>query len=342
MSVTKLVLNSATTVHEIIQMLDKSGVGILPVVDVDQRLVGIVTDGDVRRAILQNSLDIDHIINKNPKRVSNKTAKGEILRLLRQMHLRHMPIVDEQGRLVDVVFLENLMVEPKANKVVIMAGGLGSRLGALTQETPKPMLPVRGRPILEHIIENLKFQGFTQFVLCLNYKAEVIQNHFKNGEKLNVNIEYTKEEKRLGTAGALSLIDRKSIEDPFIVLNADIITNIDFEDVLNFHAGQQSHATMCIKPQAYEIPYACVEFDEYFNLKSLVEKPKVNNYINAGIYTLNPEILEEVPAGEFYDMPSLFQDLIKKEFTTKIYRFEDYWIDIGLPTDYSKANSEIN
>jgi len=339
MLVNKLILTEATTVHEAIQLLDRSGVGILPVVDSKQHLVGIITDGDIRRAVLNDTLNLDSIINRQPRKVLSKTPKSEILRLLKQMHLRHMPMVDEAGRLVDVVFLENLAIEPKPNTVIIMAGGLGSRLGTLTQEIPKPLLPVKGRPILEHIIENLKFQGFTKFVLCLNHKAEMIQKHFKGGEVLGVSIDYTVENKRLGTAGALSLVDIKS-QHPYLVLNADILTNIDFDDVLNFHAIEKSQATMCIKPQAYEIPYACVEFDEHMNLKVLKEKPKVDNYINAGIYLLNPEIIATVPKDEFYDMPTLFQQSIDRNVVVKVFRFEDYWVDIGLPVDYSKANAE--
>jgi dTDP-glucose pyrophosphorylase len=342
MSLAKLILTSTTTVHEIVQALDKAGVGILPVVDSENQLIGIVTDGDIRRALLNNALDVQHIINTKPKKVSHNTSRAEILRLLKQMHLRHMPMVDDAGKLIDVVFLESLVVEPKRNKVVIMAGGLGTRLGELTQDVPKPMLPVRGRPILEHIIENLSFQGFSQFILCLNYKAEIIQEYFKDGRKLNVDIQYTIESKRMGTAGALGLIDPKIITEPFVVLNADIITNIDFDDVIRFHSINGSQATMCIKPQAYEVPYACVEFNDNMDLVSLVEKPKMNNYINAGIYILNPEILKMVPKEEFYDMPTLFQNAVNKAFITKVYRFEDYWIDIGLPKDYSRANAEGN
>jgi dTDP-glucose pyrophosphorylase len=342
MSIHKLILTPQTTIHDIILLLDKSGVGILPIVDSEQYLIGIVTDGDVRRSILNNTLDVEHVINRNPKKVSGRTPKGEILRLLKQQHLRHMPMVDDAGKLVDVIFLENLAAAPKKNKVVIMAGGLGTRLGALTQDTPKPMLPIQGRPILEYIIENLKFQGFSKFVLCLNHKAEVIKNYFGNGDKLNVEIDYTLENKRLGTAGALSLINPASISEPFIVLNADVIANIDFEDVVSFHNRMESQATMCIKSEAYEIPYACVEFDENLEIKGLVEKPKVNNYINAGMYVLNPEILSTVPKDEFYDMPSLFQDAMKKKIRTRVYRFEDYWIDIGQPNDYRRANSTPN
>lgn len=334
---TKLILSRDTTVHEIVQLLDKTGVGVLPIVNDKGELIGIVTDGDIRRAVLNNSLSIDNIINKNPKRAHQHTPKSEIIRMLRQLHYRHMPIVDEKNVLVDMVFLENLLITPRINKVVIMAGGLGTRLGQLTKTTPKPMLPVNGRPILVHIVEHLKNQGFNDFVFCLNYKAESIMEYFGSGERLGVNITYTIEQTRLGTAGALSLIDRDRIRDPFIVLNADIITNLDFDDLLSFHLTHQSLATMCVKLQAYEIPFACVEFDEQYNLQSLVEKPKVNNYINAGIYVLDPLILDLVPAQSYYDMPSLFQDAVANQLATKVYHFENYWMDIGQVEDYHQA-----
>jgi dTDP-glucose pyrophosphorylase len=337
----KLVLDEKATVNAAIQLLDKSGIGILPVVDANDKLMGIITDGDVRRALLSNKLDLEGIINRNPKKVTTGVSKSEILELLKKKHLRHMPVVDDYGKLLDIVCLENLISTEKKNAVVIMAGGLGTRLGYLTQETPKPMLPIGGKPILERIVENLKFQGFSKFIFCLNYKSDVIQDYFRNGEHLGVSISYTVEDKRLGTAGALSLIDRTLIQEPFFVLNADVITHVDFEEVLKFHSEQKSQATMCIKLQAYEIPFACVEFSDQMDLISLVEKPNVNNYINAGIYLLDPSMLDIVPVNEFYDMPSLFLDILKKGMATKVYKFEDYWIDIGRPVDYNKANTEL-
>lgn len=342
MSLNKITLGPNTTVHEVIKKLDESGVGILAVVDNDGKLIGIVTDGDIRRALLRDSLDVNHIVNRNPKTVPSRLGKAEIVRTLRRLHLRHMPMVDENNRLVDIVFLENLAAEPKENTVIIMAGGLGSRLGQLTQDTPKPMLPVHGRPILEHIIENLKFQGFRKFVLCLNYKADVIRDYFGDGSRFDIEVAYTIEEKRLGTAGALSLIDPALLSTPSIVLNADIMTTIDFDEALKFHFQASSQATMCVKPQAYEMPYACIEFDESMNLKALVEKPKINNYINAGMYLLNQEVVSMVPANEYFDMPNLFQKVMASGMCAKVYCFEDYWVDIGRPVDYSKVNTERN
>ncbi len=336
-----LILNENTTLDEAIRLLDNNGNGFLPVVDNDQKLKGIITDGDLRRGILNKTLDLRNIINTNPIVEKQGTPHSIIRRRLKELRKRHMPVVSEDGRLIEVVYIENLSIEKRPNTVVIMSGGLGSRLGALTSDTPKPMLPVMGKPILEHIIENFKLQGFSNFVLCLNHKAAVIQDYFKNGENWGVSILYTLESKRLGTAGALSLINAQSISTPMIVVNGDILTNLDFSEALSFHSNAEAEATMCVRPQSFEVPYACVEFDQNMVLTGLVEKPKLDHFVNAGIYILNPTVLKHVPKDEFYDMPTLFHDLLKEKKRAVVYRFEDYWIDIGQPIDYAKANREI-
>ncbi len=338
MLVNKLVLTESTSVDEIVRRLDMSGIGVLPIVDRSNKLIGLVTDGDLRRALLNKKFDLHDIINKAPKTVLKGTPKSEIVNSLKRLRFRHMPIVDDQHRLVDLVCLENLAADRKNQRVVIMAGGLGSRLGDITRVTPKPMLPINGRPILEHLIENLKYQGFFDFILCLNYKADIIKDYFGSGKKLGVEITYTLEQKRLGTAGALSLIDRSTITSPIIVTNADVIAHVDFEDLINFHIQSSASATMCVKRLPYEMPYARVEFDSEHNLQSLTEKPKIENYINAGIYVLGPEVLDLIPADTFFDMPSLFIQSQSVGLITKVYPFEDYWIDIGSPKDYSIAS----
>lgn len=341
MSLIKITLTDQTTPNEVIEALDKSGVGIVPLVDEENKLIGIVTDGDVRRAVLKGNITIDSIVNRSPKTLLDRVPKSVIIKELRERHLRHMPLVNESGHFVDIVFLENLSFESKSNTVVIMAGGLGSRLGGLTKDVPKPMLPVGGKPILEHILVNMKAQGFKSFTICLNYKADVIRDHFGDGSDFGVSISYTLENQRLGTAGALSLIDFKKTVFPCIVLNADIITSIDFDALLRFHSQSGASATMCVKPQEHEIPFACVEFDESYNLLTLAEKPKMTNFINAGIYVLGEDVVKQVPKGVFYDMPTLFQDTMVNGFQTKVFMFEEYWIDIGRPHDYSKANNEL-
>lgn len=341
MSITKLILTSGTTVHDIIQCLDTSGVGILPIVDPDDHLIGIVTDGDIRRGILQNKLDVNHVINKNPKTLSKRTPKFEILKTLRQMHLRHMPIVDDERRLVDVIFLENLVVSPKSNKVIIMAGGLGTRLGELTRDTPKPMLHVNGKPILHRIVESFEAAGFHNFIFCLNYKSEIIQHYFGNGDTLGVDIDYTFEDKRLGTAGALSLINKSKLTEDFIVANGDVITSLSFDHLLDTHIKHHGIATMCIKEYSIQLPYANIISDDDGNLKNLEEKPLVPFYINAGIYALNPTVLEYIPYNTHFDMTSLFFELKKEGRVIRTFRIDDYWIDIGLPSDFRSANEVL-
>ncbi len=217
-----------------------------------------------------------------------------------------------------------------------MAGGLGTRLGDLTKHVPKPMLQVAGKPMLLRIIEDFKSYGFHKFILCVNYKSEIIEDFFGNGEKFGIEVKYTKEAKRMGTAGALSLIDFP-MDKPFFVINGDIISSINFEDFLNFHITKKATATMCVKRFSHEIPYACVEFDEAYELKSLREKPNIDYFINAGMYILDPFSLSLLKKDEFFDMPGLFDILCQMNKTVKVFTISDYWLDIGLKDDYNRA-----
>lgn len=336
----KLLYSPAVTLDEIIRLLDNNGNGFLPVVDKDDKLVGIITDGDLRRAILNKKYDLESIINKKPGVASANESHVDIKRKLREMRRRHMPVVDANGKLIEVVVLDDFEKLVKENWVVIMAGGLGSRLGDLTKDTPKPMLEVGGKPMLRRIMEHFETFGFHKFILCVNYKSEVIENYFGNGEQFGFEIKYTKETKRMGTAGALSLIDFE-IDQPFFVVNGDIITSINFEDFLNFHSIKQADATMCVKRFSHEIPYACVEFDENYDLKMLKEKPTLDYFINAGMYVLNPSCLGFLQKNEFFDMPSLFEVLSQNNKSTKVFTISDYWLDIGMKDDYNRARGIV-
>ncbi len=331
-----LVLNDSTTLEEAIRLLDMNGNGFLPVVDGSTRLVGIITDGDLRRGILNRKLDLQGIINKNPITEREGTSHVAIKKALRKLHRRHMPVVDETGRLVEVVVLDEFEFVAKENWVVIMAGGLGSRLGELTKNTPKPMLEVGGKPILQGIIEHFRSQGFGKFILCVNYKSEVIENYFGNGQHFGVEIRYTKESKRMGTAGALSLIDFE-ITEPFFVVNGDVLTAINFEDFLNFHQINKSLATMCIKKFGFDVPYACVEFNDQMDLVGLREKPSFNYFVNTGMYILDPAVLSYIPKEAFFDMPTLFEQLLEQKLTTKVFSISEYWLDVGKPEDFNKG-----
>lgn len=338
----RLVFDNKVTLEQAIRLLDKNGNGFLPVVSDDNLLLGIITDGDLRRAILNKNFDLENVINKNPVTVTHLTPRVQIKRQLKDLHRRHMPVVDEMGKLVDVVVLDDFEVESKPNWVVIMAGGLGSRLGDLTKDTPKPMLKIGGKPILQGIVEHFKSQGFHKFIFCVNYKSHIIEDYFGDGESFGVEIRYTKEAKKLGTAGALSLIDFDLVH-PFFVVNGDVLASLNFDDFLNYHIINYADATMCIKNYTYEVPYACIDFDKDNKLLEIKEKPKYDYFINTGMYVLNPSVLDFIPKDVFYDMPTLFEELLgSKKYILKVFNTSEYWLDIGNPDDYKRGNAAFN
>lgn len=329
----RLVLNNETKFNDAIKLLDLNGNGVLPVVDEDEKLLGLITDGDIRKAILNNHLDLEHIINKNPHKLHVDTSKNQIVNYLKKIHRRHIPLVDDENKFIKVFTLDEIDFNLKPNWVVIMAGGLGTRLGGLTKDTPKPMLKVGAKPMIEHIIDMFVSHGFTKFMLSVNYKAEVIKDYFGNGSKFGIEVKYLEEKKRLGTGGALSLIDIE-LNEPFFVTNGDVLSSLDYEELLSYHKKQNSTATMCIRKDSYQIPYGVIEIDDENNIKVMKEKPIKEFYINTGIYVLNPEVLNHVPKDEFFDLPSLFDVLKNKNHSTKSFEITDYWIDMGKPSDY--------
>ena len=332
-----MILSHRSTFKEAIKILDKNGNGFLAIVDDHTKLIGILTDGDIRRAILESKTDLLDIINKNPQVVKDDVPQQKIITMLKSLHRKQMPVVNDEGILCNVVTLDDFEFNSKPNSVVIMAGGLGSRLGKLTKNTPKPMLHVRDKPILLHTIETFRWHGFTKFYISVNYKSEVIMDYFKDGSEFGVEIEYLLEEKKLGTGGALSLF-KSPPKDPFFVINGDIITSIDFDDFFAFHKSNSSMATMCISESEIQIQYGIVEHDEDDNLEAIQEKPMHKIMVNTGIYLLDPLTLKFIPKDQFYDLPDLFKKLIGQNITTKVYRMSDYWLDIGNPDDYIRAN----
>lgn len=329
----KLILKRDTTIHDAISLLDMNGNGVLPVVDTDSRLLGLITDGDIRKAILNNVLDLEHIINKHPHKLNVNSSRNQIVNYLKKIHRRHIPLIDSEGRFIKVFTLDEIEFNLKPNWVVIMAGGLGTRLGALTKNTPKPMLEIGKKPMIEHIIDMFVSDGFTKFLISVNYKSEVIKDYLLDGSHLGIEIKYLEEQKRLGTGGALSLIDFE-LKEPFFVTNADVLTTISYNKILEFHNSVKSNATMCIKEEEYQIPYGVIEVDDEKNLLSMTEKPIHKFFINTGVYVLDPYVLEFVPKDEFYDLPSLFESLNSVGSVTKSFEITDYWVDVGRPSDF--------
>ncbi|MCK1995982.1 nucleotidyltransferase family protein [Psychrobacillus psychrodurans] len=331
-----------TTILEAMRLIDATTMQFAAVVDDNMFLLGTVTDGDIRRGILKGlSLDtaISEVMNTSP--ICEKEGKKSVYykKRMRERKLKQLPLISSNNLLQRIVFSDELeLTTKKVNKVVLMVGGLGTRLRPLTDTIPKPMLNVGSKPIVETIIESFKNYGFTNFVLSVNYKKEMIMDYFQDGAHLGVNIEYIEETKRLGTAGALSLLSEKPSE-PFFVMNGDLLTKINFEQLLDFHAETDSTATMCVREYEYQIPYGVIETDNH-QLLSIVEKPVHKSFVNAGIYVLNPEALERVPKGEFYDMPELYKRLMIEQEKVSAFPLREYWLDIGRLDDYEKANGD--
>jgi dTDP-glucose pyrophosphorylase len=331
-------LSELKTFDDVLMALENTGVGSLIVVDKIFHLIGIVTDGDVRRALLNKKTDIESIINKSPETWSNSKPRQQGINYLKQIKRNILPIIDSNNTIVDVLCLSEINFNVMSNTVVIMAGGLGSRLYPLTKDTPKPMLLVNNKPILERIIEKLIDNGFKKFYISINYLGEQIKDYFQDGLKWNISIKYIEETKKLGTAGSISYLNNK-IKEPFIVMNGDIITDLNFIDLINFHLKTKNLSTMCVYRKSYQIPFGVIEFNNKKEITHIKEKPKNEYYINMGIYVLNPKILKYIPNDTFYDMPTLFQKLIDDNISSNVYLFDGLWTDIGQIDDYKSITT---
>ncbi len=336
------IISSDATLVEAIQKIDSSGMQLVLVLNADGYLEGVLTDGDIRRAILKGkSLEVrvDEVMNRNPKTVSEKTSREEILSIMRRHRMHHLPVLNSVGKVIKLFTLDELIgAIGIPNWVVLMAGGLGKRLRPLTDDTPKPMLFVGGKPILESILESFSEQGFRKFYLSVNYKAEMIQNHFGNGDKLGIDIEYLHEDKTLGTAGALSLLPTKP-EEPIIVMNADLLTRTNFDSLLKFHNEHKSIGTMAVREYDFQVPYGVVSVDEY-KIKGIEEKPIHKFFVNAGIYVLSAEALDYIPKDTFFDMPTLFENLLSANKVVSAYPLREYWLDVGRLEEFERAQRE--
>lgn len=339
----KVLLKPNSIIKEALQVIDSGAMKIALVVDDAEKLIGTLTDGDIRRGLLNGlSLDdsIESIIYKNPTVCSIEETKEKILEVATAKKLYQVPIVDRDGKLVGVEEINELLKPTKKpNKVVLMAGGLGTRLRPLTEHTPKPMLKVGDKPILETIILNFKRYGFTNIILSVNYKSEMIEEHFKDGSELGVNIEYVHEEKRMGTAGALSLM-REKLDEPFFVMNGDLLTNINFAHMLEYHLSHDAVATMGVREYDFQVPYGVVNVDGH-QILGIDEKPVHNFFVSGGVYVLSPEVLVTIPDA-YYDMPTLFERLIKEKRKAISFPIHEYWLDIGQMSDFHRANAEYH
>ena len=335
-------VSSSMTLRQTIEAITNSALQIALVVDDNNKLIGTVTDGDIRKAILAGkdlNITAAEAMRKSPITSSASTPRTVIIKLMREKRIHQMPIVNESGQVVDVLTVDDMLgAQEKTNAVVIMAGGLGTRLHPLTQDTPKPMLNVGGKPILETIIQSFIDQGYVNFFVSLNFKAEIISDYFGDGSKLGASITYLHETTRLGTAGGLSLLPSE-VKYPIIVMNGDLLTRISVDALLDFHQRENAVATMVVREDHYQVPYGVVEVDGT-QIIDVKEKPTQRHLVNAGIYVLSEQSLANIPKGTYYDMPTHFTKLAADGHRTTAFPLHEYWVDIGRLDELERAQRE--
>ena len=338
-----IVLSKEDTILKALELLDLYALRIVLVVDENNHLLGSITDGDIRRGLLKGQdlhASVESIMHTSPYSIEeDKLTNRQIFEIMREKRYLALPVIKD-GQLVNIITLDDLIrTKRKENPVFIMAGGFGTRLRPLTDKCPKPMLPIGGKPLLETIISSLKEQGFYKFYISTHYLPEIIQNYFGNGEKFDIQIQYVHESEPLGTGGALSLLPRQEVDLPFIVINGDVLTNMNFSKLIDFHISQNAVATMCVREFQYQIPYGVVN-SEQNNIQSMTEKPSYYFNINTGIYVISPELLEQVKS-QFIGMPTILEQQIEKSQKVVSYPLHEYWLDIGHMEDYNRAQRDI-
>lgn len=334
------ILRPSASIRDAIRNLNNVAIQIVLVTDEEGRLAGTVCDGDIRRGLLKG-LDLDSpiesVLYRSPMVVPSSMSRDLVMQLMAANKIHQVPIVDER-RLVLGLHLWDDIVAPvtRENSMVIMAGGKGSRLRPQTESCPKPMLPVAGKPMLEHIVERAKAEGFTRFVLAIHYLGNMIEDYFGDGCKFGVHIDYLREDKPLGTAGALSLLSPRP-ELPFVVTNGDVMTDIRYGELLDFHLRHGAAATMAVRVHEWQHPFGVVRIDGV-DIVGFEEKPVARTHINAGVYALAPETLDCMQVNDVCDMPSLFERIQGRGTRTVAYPMHEPWLDVGRPDDLKLAN----
>lgn len=332
------------SIRAIIERFTNEPIQIALVVDQNRRLLGTVTDGDIRRGILRGvstEATIREIMNARPRTMRFGEPRGDVMAFMRSERIRHIPVIDFAGRAVDLITLDALLAPgTQPYPVVLMAGGKGMRLRPLTENTPKPMLDVGGRPILETIVRRLAESGFTDIRISVNYRADVIRNHFGDGSELGVALSYIEETQPLGTAGPLASLSG-DIEGPVLVMNGDLLTKVDPIRMIDFHREHGGAATMAVREYEFEVPYGVVDLQGN-EIRDFREKPVSRHFINAGIYVLGPDAVATIPGDRPFDMPAVFDACRAQALKTLAYPIREYWVDIGQIADYHRANDEFD
>lgn len=340
----KAILPVTASINQAISNLDQVAIKIVLVVNEAGELEGTITDGDIRRGLLKGldlSSPITDVIHRNSLVVPPQMAREMVVQLMVANKIQQIPVLDKDRRVVGLHLWDEIstpIVRP--NIMVIMAGGKGTRLRPYTENCPKPLLLIAGKPILEHIIERAKLEGFSRFMIAIHYLGEMIEAHFGNGKHLGVQIDYLREQVPLGTAGALGLLNPRPTE-AFVVTNGDVISDVRYGELLDFHSLYKATATMAVRVHEWQHPFGVVQ-TKGATITGFDEKPVVRSHINAGVYALNPDALDVLTTNTTCDMPTLFERLHAKALNTVAYPMHEPWLDVGRPDDLAtaRANSE--
>jgi len=338
-NINEFLIKAGQPLIDAIKMIDKNARGIVLVVDDQKRMVGTLTDGDIRRAIIQH-IDLNDAVENIARNKSGMYAKpitarmgtdtDTLVQMMNSYFIKQIPLIDDQGRVVDIVTWEDLIPEGEAELVgVVMAGGFGRRLEPLTFEKPKPMLEIGGKPLIELILLKLKKGGIRDVYVTAHYKSEAIIEHLGDGQKIGLSIKYIKEEVPLPT-----------LNKPLVVMNGDVLTSTDIRAVWLAHKSSEADMTVAVREHILTIPYGVVDLVDN-RVLSLEEKPQVRKFINAGIYIINPGMLNDIPENTRFDMTDLIKLALRSGKKVASFPIIDYWIDIGHIQDYEKANEDF-
>ncbi|MCP3672118.1 MAG: CBS domain-containing protein [Gammaproteobacteria bacterium] len=338
-----VVLRPEDTMENAIQALDREALRIVLVADTKGRLLGTITDGDIRRALIKHfgmDANLDEVMNKEPTIAQVKDGREAILAMMKEKDLLHMPIVDDAGCIVSLETLQHLIKSKKLdNPVFLMAGGFGKRLRPLTNDVPKPLLKVGSKPILEKILNQFIEKGFHNFFISTHYKAEMVREHFGDGGRWDVDIRYVHENEPLGTAGALGLLPDDLPDLPIMMMNGDLLTEVNIERLLEFHNARGGIATMCVREYDFQVPYGVIEAKDGV-IKGVIEKPVHKFFVNAGIYVLSQDLVKSVDGTRYLDMPHLLDESIRSGSQVNSFPIHEYWLDIGRMEEFERANRD--
>jgi dTDP-glucose pyrophosphorylase len=342
-AISQNLIGEEASVLDAAQALERARPKIVVVTDGEGRLRGTITDGDIRRALLRGvRLDASAagIMYTSPAVGSITQSRESLITKMKERDIHQIPLLNDAGQVVAIKTLSELEQSGIHNNIVVLlAGGLGTRLRPLTEDCPKPMLKVGGKPLLQSIVERFVAYGFHRFRISVNYKAEMIKDFFGDGGTWGIEIAYIEEEEALGTAGPLGRL-QDDVTEPVIVMNGDVLTSINLENMLQFHVDKGAAATVAVRSYDLQVPYGVLELDDD-RVTAITEKPVFSFFVNAGAYVLASDVVNAIPKNRHLDMPDLLRGLLTEDQHIGVFPIYEYWMDIGRRDDFDQAQRDI-